>query len=70
MKKLKRPQVAPATCSKPTGLRPRFLKDQHVNTEKQEDELPQEPAPETPADDFPLGKACDLSGEGDCEACQ
>ena len=20
--------------------------------------------------DFPLGKACDLSGEGDCEACQ
>lgn len=21
-------------------------------------------------DDFPLGKACDLSGEGDCEACQ
>lgn len=25
----------------------------------------------TPADnDFPLGKACDLSGEGTCEACQ
>lgn len=25
-----------------------------------------------PADDndFPLGKACDLSGEGTCEACQ
>lgn len=21
-------------------------------------------------DDFPLGKACDLSGEGTCEACQ
>lgn len=21
-------------------------------------------------DDFPLGKACDLSGVGDCEACQ
>ena len=21
-------------------------------------------------DDFPLGKACDLSGEGNCEACQ
>lgn len=21
-------------------------------------------------DDFPLGKACDLSSEGDCEACQ
>lgn len=21
-------------------------------------------------DDFPLGKACDLSGEGGCEACQ
>ena len=21
-------------------------------------------------DDFPLGKACDLSGEGDCQACQ
>lgn len=20
--------------------------------------------------DFPLGKACDLSGEGNCEACQ
>lgn len=20
--------------------------------------------------DFPLGKACDLSGEGECEACQ
>jgi hypothetical protein len=24
----------------------------------------------TPDDDFPLGKACDLSGEGTCEACQ
>ena len=27
----------------------------------------------TPAadpDDFPLGKACDLSGDGTCEACQ
>jgi hypothetical protein len=26
----------------------------------------------TPVDDndFPLGKACDLSGEGTCEACQ
>jgi len=23
-----------------------------------------------PAEDFPLGKACDLSGEGTCEACQ
>ena len=22
------------------------------------------------ADDFPLGKACDLSGDGTCEACQ
>lgn len=22
------------------------------------------------SDDFPLGKACDLSGEGGCEACQ
>jgi hypothetical protein len=27
--------------------------------------------PVAPAeDDFPLGKACDLSGEGTCEACQ
>jgi len=27
--------------------------------------------PVAPAeDDFPLGKACDLSGEGNCEACQ
>lgn len=23
-----------------------------------------------PEDDFPLGKACDLSGEGSCESCQ
>lgn len=23
-----------------------------------------------PEDDFPLGKACDLSGEGTCESCQ
>ena len=22
------------------------------------------------ADDFPLGQACDLSGDGTCEACQ
>ena len=22
------------------------------------------------ADDFPLGQACDLSGDGSCEACQ
>lgn len=25
---------------------------------------------DAPAEDFPLGKACDLSGEGGCEACQ
>ena len=25
---------------------------------------------EADPDDFPLGKACDLSGEGNCEACQ
>lgn len=24
----------------------------------------------TQADDFPLGQACDLSGDGTCEACQ
>ena len=28
------------------------------------------PAPAQDDDDFPLGKACDLSGEGTCEACQ
>lgn len=27
-------------------------------------------AAEVDPDDFPLGKACDLSGEGNCEACQ
>lgn len=27
-------------------------------------------AAEVDPDDFPLGKSCDLSGEGDCEACQ
>ncbi len=26
--------------------------------------------PTAQAEDFPLGKACDLSGEGSCEACQ
>lgn len=34
-------------------------------------EQPQEPVIETPEDDFELpAKACDLSGEGTCEACQ
>jgi hypothetical protein len=28
------------------------------------------PAPQDDDNDFPLGQACDLSGEGTCEACQ
>jgi hypothetical protein len=33
-------------------------------------ELRSQLAAPTPDNDFPLGKACDLSGEGTCEACQ
>lgn len=29
-----------------------------------------EDCPQQDDNDFPLGKACDLSGEGTCEACQ
>jgi hypothetical protein len=28
------------------------------------------PAPPADDNDFPLGKACDLSDDGSCEACQ
>lgn len=28
------------------------------------------PKPQEDDNDFPLGKACDLSGDGTCEACQ
>lgn len=30
----------------------------------------EQPEPVQDDNDFPLGKACDLSGEGECEACQ
>lgn len=40
--------------------------------EKDQQLPPQTEAQPAPADDndFPLGTACDLSGEGACEACQ
>jgi hypothetical protein len=46
-----------------------------MSTENQQPEpveAEQQPAPAPAQDDndFPLGKACDLSGEGTCEACQ
>ena len=30
----------------------------------------EQPEPVQDDNDVPLGKACDLSGEGECEACQ
>ncbi len=47
------------------------MNDQTIEQEKQQAE--QAKAPEQPQqddNDFPLGQACDLSGEGACEACQ
>ena len=44
-----------------------------MSTENQQPvEAEQQPAPAPAQDDndFPLGQACDLSGEGTCEACQ
>lgn len=41
------------------------------NTEqKHDDQQPQAAQPAQDDNDFPLGQACDLSGEGECEACQ
>lgn len=39
------------------------------NQQPQEEQQPQQPAAQDD-NDFPLGQACDLSGEGTCEACQ
>lgn len=41
--------------------------------EQEQQPAEQVKAPEQPQqddNDFPLGQACDLSGEGTCEACQ
>ena len=42
------------------------------NRQSEAEEAEQQPAPAPAQDDndFPLGNACDLSGEGNCEACQ
>lgn len=40
------------------------------NLQPEASEQPPAPAPVQDDNDFPLGKACDLSGEGTCEACQ
>lgn len=42
-------------------------------TDQEHQQADQAKAPEQPQqddNDFPLGNACDLSGEGTCEACQ
>ena len=46
-----------------------MTQDTNENT-KAAEQQEQNQAPAVDENDFPLGKACDLSGEGTCEACQ
>lgn len=46
-----------------------MMTEQNTTQEQSQDELAKTPEAEQ-INDFPLGEACDLSGEGACEACQ